>query len=82
MAVKAGERMSFDGSTGEVVVTKGGDGELKVDASSDTQMQVGKRYRSEETGIEVLVTKKGEGQLTCNGAPMELLQPKKTASAD
>lgn len=82
MAVKAGERLSFDGSTGEVVVTKGGEGELKIDASAGAALQVGKRYKAETSGIEVLVTKKGEGQLTCDGEPMELLQPKKTASAD
>lgn len=44
--------------------------------------QVGKRFKCSSCGAEVLVTKGGTGDLQCCDAPMELLQPKKTASAD
>ena len=45
-------------------------------------LQVGKRHRCEECGIEVLVTKASEGSLSCHSAEMALLQPKKVASSD
>jgi desulfoferrodoxin-like iron-binding protein len=44
--------------------------------------QVGKRFKCTSCGSEVLVTKGGEGELVCCGVPMELMQPKQTASAD
>jgi desulfoferrodoxin-like iron-binding protein len=44
--------------------------------------QVGKRYKCAECGSEVLVTKPGDGTLQCCGEAMDLMVPKKTASAD
>ncbi len=45
-------------------------------------LQVGKRHRCEECGIEVLVTKASGGALSCHNAEMPQLQPKKVASSD
>lgn len=45
-------------------------------------LQVGKRYRCEECNTEVLVTKPSDTTLSCCGADMPLVEPKKTASAD
>ena len=81
MATQAGARLKFDDAGIEVVVTKGGDGDVSV-GSGDSPVQIGKRYQDESTGIEVLVTKAGPGALMCNGTAMELQQPKKTKSAD
>lgn len=82
MATKAGERMKFEGATAEVVVTKGGEGDVTFDAAATGALQIGKRYQSATTGIEVLVTKAGSGQLVCNGEEMAQVQPKQTKSAD
>ena len=80
MAVASGSRLKFE-SGAELVVTKGGDADVEFDAGGG-KLQVGKRYKDEPTGIEVLVTKASEGRLLCNGAEMELVQPKQTKSAD
>lgn len=80
MAIKAGERLEFDDGV-QVIVTKGGEGEVSASNSTDG-VKVGKRYQDEETGIEVLVTKPGAVNLHCNGKDMELQEPKKTKSAD
>ena len=45
-------------------------------------LQVGKRYQCESCGTELLVTKPADGDLSCCDAPMELVKPKQTASAD
>lgn len=45
-------------------------------------VQLGKRYKDEETGIELLVIKPGECELKVNGKDMELMQPKVLPSAD
>lgn len=45
-------------------------------------LQVGKRYKCESCGTELLVTKAADGSLSCCSNPMELVQPKQTASAD
>ena len=44
--------------------------------------QIGKRFKCESCGSEALVTKAGDGELQCCGAAMEMVVPKKTASAD
>ncbi len=44
--------------------------------------QLGKRYVSEDTGIEVLCTKGGTGEVACQGAPMKLMVPKALPSSD
>jgi desulfoferrodoxin-like iron-binding protein len=44
--------------------------------------QVGKRFKCESCGTEALITKPGGGEISCCNAPMELIVPKKTASAD
>ena len=82
MAVKAGERLKFDTGRAEIIVTKGGDGDVHLDAGAEGELLVGKRYHDGATGIEVLVTKAGPGALTVDGASMELAQAKKTKSAD
>ncbi len=45
-------------------------------------VQLGKRYRDEETGIEVLCIKPGECDLKVDEREMELMQPKVLPSAD
>jgi desulfoferrodoxin-like iron-binding protein len=45
-------------------------------------LKLGKRYSCGTCGTEVLVTKPGEGDLACCDGTMEVLEPKKTASAD
>ena len=81
MATQSGSRLKFDGGA-ELVVTKGGEGDIDFDASGEGQLQIGKRYKDEDTGIEVLITKAAAGRLLCNGAEMAQLQPKQTKSAD
>lgn len=79
VAIKPGERFSFDGA--EVIVTKGGDGEITHTAGGEG-LKIGKRYNDEDSGIEVLVTKPGAITVQCNGKDMVLQEPKKTKSAD
>ena len=45
-------------------------------------VQLGKRYKDEETGIELLVIKPGNCTLKVNDRDMELMQPKVLPSAD
>ncbi|MDZ7729127.1 MAG: hypothetical protein U5Q44_13535 [Dehalococcoidia bacterium] len=45
-------------------------------------VQLGKRYKDEDTGIEILVIKPGECDLKVDGREMELMQPKVLPSAD
>lgn len=45
-------------------------------------VQLGKRYKDEETGVELLVIKPGNCDLKVNGKDMELMQPKVLPSAD
>ncbi|MDP1818301.1 MAG: hypothetical protein Q8K58_00220 [Acidimicrobiales bacterium] len=45
-------------------------------------LKVGKRYRCEGCGTEVLVTKATDSALACCTGDMQMLEPKKTASAD
>tara|TARA_Y100000588_G_scaffold371107_1_gene442050 strand:- start:1782 stop:1925 length:144 start_codon:yes stop_codon:yes gene_type:complete len=45
-------------------------------------VQLGKRYKDEETGIEVLVIKPGDCDLKVGDREMELMQPKVLPSAD
>ena len=44
--------------------------------------QIGKRYVSDETGVEVLCTKAGEGEIKCNDEPMTLQVPRALPSSD
>lgn len=81
MATKPGEKKAFEDLGVEVIVTKGGDGEISATAGGDG-LKVGKRYECESTGIQVLVTKPGTATLLCNDTPMALQEPKKTKSAD
>lgn len=98
-AAQTGKRYVVPGGVAEVIVTKGGAGELRVgDApmqlrggeetgvtvSTDgmESIQLGKRYRDEESGIEVLVVKPGPCSLNVDGRALELLQPKVLPSAD
>lgn len=52
------------------------------DDEGEHVLKVGKRYRCEGCGSEVLVTKATDTVLGCCSAEMQLLEPKKTASAD
>jgi hypothetical protein len=45
-------------------------------------VQLGKRYKDEETGIEVLVIKPGDCDLKVDNREMNLMQPKVLPSAD
>jgi hypothetical protein len=45
-------------------------------------LKVGKRYRCDGCGTEVLVTKPADSTLSCCAGDMDMLEPKKTASAD
>ena len=45
-------------------------------------VQLGKRYKDEESGIELLVIKPGDCELMVKGKEMELMQPKVLPSAD
>lgn len=45
-------------------------------------VQLGKRYKDEQTGIELLVIKHGNCELKVSGRDMELMQPKVLPSAD
>ena len=81
MPVKPGEKVPFEDLGIEIIVTKGGDGDITAQAGGDGLM-VGKRYECETTGIQVLVTKPGAATLLCNSEPMALQEPKKTKSAD
>ena len=81
MATKPGEKVKFEDLGIEVIVTKGGDGEITATAGGDG-LKVGKRYECESTGVQVLVTKPGAATLMCNENPMALQEPKKTKSAD
>ncbi len=81
MATKPGEKVQFEDLGVEVIVTKGGDGDVTATAGGEG-LKVGKRYEDEATGIQVLVTKPGAATLLCNGTEMALQEPKKTKSAD
>ena len=43
---------------------------------------VGRRYRSETTGVEMLCTKAGEGSLGFAGAALDAVEAKKLPSSD
>ncbi|PZC40494.1 MAG: hypothetical protein DK305_000744 [Chloroflexi bacterium] len=45
-------------------------------------VQLGKRYKDEQTEVEVLCIKPGACDLNIDGRPMEELQPKVLPSAD
>ncbi|MBE3555840.1 MAG: hypothetical protein IMW91_01975 [Firmicutes bacterium] len=95
MASQAGKRYQCGQCGAQVVVTRGGTGDLgccagtmelvgsgtTAPASKGKNLQLGKRYKCDECGAEVLVTKSGEGPLTCHGE-MVLQEPKKMATSD
>jgi len=81
VATKPGEKVKFEDLGVEVIVTKGGDGDVSATEGGEG-LKVGKRYECESTGIQVLVTKPGAATLMCGGAAMVLQEPKKTKSAD
>ena len=45
-------------------------------------VQLGKRYKDEDTGIEVLVIMPGDCDVKCDERDMVLMQPKVLPSAD
>lgn len=51
-------------------------------ASGGAELQLGKRYRAADGGVELLVTKAGRCDLRYDGKPMELLQPRQLPSSD
>ncbi len=44
--------------------------------------QLGKRYRSLETGVTLLCTKAGAGVVRCDGQEMVVQQPRRLPSSD
>lgn len=82
----------------EMIVTKGGAGTLSDGdvplviknagtfpdgtAAGAGQLQLGKRYKSADGGVEVLVNKAGACDLRCDGQPMELKEAKPLPSSD
>lgn len=51
-------------------------------AGFDAGCAVGKRYRSEEHGMEMLCTKAGTGSLGFAGSALDLVEAKKLPSSD
>ena len=58
------------------------DASVTVATDGMAQVQLGKRYMDEQTGIEVLIVKPGPCDLNVEGRAMELMQPKVLPSAD
>jgi hypothetical protein len=96
MPASAGKRY-IAASGAQVIVTKGGPGELTDGATplasgeqapvasaerDEPLLAIGKRYRSADGEVELLVIRTGVCDLRYNGAPMELMQPKILPSAD
>lgn len=77
---------------GEVEITCGGAVMAEPDPSGAAtgtpdpgQMDgtlLGKRYASEEFGVELLCTKAGDGTLAVNGVPLSLKGPKPLPASD
>jgi hypothetical protein len=44
--------------------------------------QAGKRLKCQSCGVEIVVTKPADSTLSCCAGDMDMLEPKKTASAD
>ncbi|HZJ27709.1 MAG TPA: hypothetical protein VFF40_11980 [Acidimicrobiia bacterium] len=58
-------------------------GTLGADATdSDNPTLLGKRYASDETGLELLCAKAGDGSLACNGTPLPIKGAKPLPSSD
>jgi hypothetical protein len=51
-------------------------------AGADTGNQLGKRYASEDLGLELLVTKAGQGTLAVNGEELPIKAPKTLPASD
>jgi hypothetical protein len=82
IVTKGGEGTLMDG---DVPMLLKDDPNAKVDPSAtpaDVQVQLGKRFHSEKSGVEVLCIKAGACDLRVDGEPMEMLQPKVLPSAD
>lgn len=83
MPNQAGRRVRCRTCNSEVIITKGGTGEITCsDVEAEPPMLVGKRYRCEGCATEALVTRVGAGEPVCCGEPMTLSKPKETKSAD
>jgi hypothetical protein len=69
---------------GDAAMQMRGAEEAGVTVSTDgmAAVQLGKRYKDEQTGIEVLVVKPGPCDINVDGRAMELMQPKVLPSAD
>jgi hypothetical protein len=53
-----------------------------ADPAQLTGTQLGKRYASEELGLEVLCTKPGKGTIAVNGVPLPVMGPKTLPASD
>jgi hypothetical protein len=63
---------------------KGG-GEVPAGTTDPEQLTgsvLGKRYASEELGLELLCTKPGQGTIAANGVPLVLMGPKPLPASD
>ena len=96
MPAQVGKRY-IAASGAELIVTKGGDGQLQDGGvplnikeegppsqagGNGGEVALGKRYASPDGSVEVLCIKPGACDLQYNGEPMELMQPKVLPSAD
>lgn len=80
--VKTGQKLRFDETGVEVIVTSGGEGEVEVRPADADGLKAGKRYLCVTSGVQVLVVKPGPVELWCADRPMEIQEPKKTKAAD
>jgi hypothetical protein len=53
-----------------------------IDSSLSGGSPLGKRFASDDLGLEVLVTKAGDGTLTVNGEPLPLKEAKALPTSD
>lgn len=79
------------GSVDDVEIACGGRPMVPIDdptsepaaaSARDGGTQIGKRYTSEELGIELLCTKAGAGSLAANGTLLSLKEAKPLPSSD
>jgi hypothetical protein len=79
----AGSRLTFAGTSAEVVVIRAADKAAVVACQAATeQVLLGKRYVDEDEAVELLCVKPGPGVLTVNGRPMLVKKPKPLPASD
>jgi hypothetical protein len=91
-AVDSTEAIVVSAPKEDIEVTCGGvpmvgpDGEVPTGGSiapgADAGTQLGKRYASDDLGLELLVTKAGQGTLAANGTELPIKAPKALPASD